>query len=121
MSKMGMDVSPGQVDIGTTVVPFADSQPHLPLFKITCLAKPHPYYGKSFYSYDPGFALTTGRCSDVGQITLQALRGLSARSPYFASGSAKDLHAVIEYYDRRYNIGYTKQERQDLVNLLSVL
>ena len=24
-------------------------------------------------------------------------------------------------YDRRYNIGYTEQEKQDLVNLMSVL
>jgi hypothetical protein len=34
---------------------------------------------------------------------------------------AKDLRGVIEYYNRRYNIGYTEQEKQDLVNLMSAL
>jgi cytochrome c peroxidase len=72
-------------------------------------------------THDPGFALTSGRCADVGKITLQSLRGLSARAPYFSNGSAKDLAGVIDYYERRYNIGYTPQERQDLINLMSVL
>ena len=121
MSQMGMDVAPGQVDLGTTTLPFADPQPDLPLFKITCLGQPHPFYGKVIYTHDPGYALTTGRCVDVGKITLQSLRGLAARAPYFSNGMAKDLRAVVDYYNRRYNIGYTEQEKQDLVNLLSVL
>ena len=29
--------------------------------------------------------------------------------------------SVVDYYDRRYNIGFTEQEKQDLVNLMSVL
>jgi hypothetical protein len=120
MSRIGMDVAPGQVDLGTTTLPFADPQPDLPVFRITCLGPPHPFYGQVIYTHDPGYALTTGRCADVGRITLQSLRGLSARAPYFSNGSAKDLGGVIDYYDRRYNIGYTKQERQDLINLMSV-
>jgi len=121
MSQMGMDAAPGQIDLGTTVLPFADPQPWLPVFRITCLGTQHPYYGKVFYTHDPGYGLTTGRCADVGRITLQALRGLSARAPYFANGSAATLRAVIDFYDRRYNIAYTEREKQDLVNLLSVL
>ena len=121
MSQMGNDVAPGQVDLGTTTLPFADPQPDLPLFKITCKGKPHPFYGRVIYTHDPGYALTTGRCRDVGRITLQSMRGLAARAPYFSNGSAKTLRDVIDYYDRRYNIGYTEQEKQDLVNLMSVL
>ena len=121
MSQMGMDVAPGQVDLGTTNLPYADPQPDLPLFRITCLGPPHPHYGRVILTHDPGYALTTGRCADVGRITLQSLRGLAARAPYFANGSAKDLRAVIDYYDRRYNIGYTEQEKQDLVNLMRAL
>jgi cytochrome c peroxidase len=49
------------------------------------------------------------------------MRGLSARAPYFSNGSAKTLMDVVDYYDRRYNIGYTDQEKQDLVNLMSAL
>ena len=121
MSQMGNDVAPGQVDLGTTTMPFADPLPDLPLFKVTCKGEPHPFYGRVIYTHDPGYALTTGRCLDVGRITLQSMRGLAARPPYFSNGSAKTLRDVIDYYDRRYNIGYTEQEKQDLVNLMSVL
>lgn len=121
MSQMGNDVAPGQVDLGTTNQPFADPMPWLPLFKVTCTGAPHPHYGRVIYTSDPGYALTTGRCADVGKITLQSMRGLAARAPYFSNGSAKDLRAVVDYYDRRYRIGYSEQEKQDLVNLMSVL
>lgn len=120
MSQTGMDVAPGQVDIGTTTEPYADAAPHLPLFRITCQTS-HRHYGRVIYTTDPGFALTTGRCADVGRITVQNMRGMAGRAPYFANGSAKDAAAVIDYYDRRYRIGYTAQERQDLINLLNAL
>jgi cytochrome c peroxidase len=121
MSYMGMDVAPGQVDLGTTNLPFADPLPHLPLFRVTCRGKPHPHYGRSILTSDPGYALTTGKCADVGRITLQSMRGLSARAPYFSNGSASDLRGIIDYYDRRYTIGYTEQEKVDLVNLMRAL
>ncbi|MCY1673013.1 hypothetical protein OVA07_18575 [Novosphingobium sp. SL115] len=121
MSQMGNDVAPGQVDLGTTTLPFADPWDDLPLFRVTCTGRPHPHYGKMIYTYDPGFALTSGKCADVGKITLQSMRGLSARAPYFSNGLARDLRGVVDYYERRYSIGYTEQEKQDLVNLMSVL
>ena len=121
MSQMGMDVAPGQVVLGTTNLPFADPQPALPLFRITCKGAPHPHYGRTIYTHDPGYALTTGRCADVGRITLQSLRGMAARAPYFSNGSAKDLRAVIDFYNRRYNIGYSEREKQDLANLMRAL
>ncbi|MEG3179624.1 hypothetical protein [Sphingomonas sp. LT1P40] len=121
MSYMGMDVAPGQVDLGTTNQPFADPAPHLPLFRIICTGAPHPHYGKTILTSDPGYALTTGKCSDVGRITLQSLRGMSARAPFFSNGSAKDIRGVIDYYERRYNIGYTEQEKADLENLMRSL
>jgi len=121
MTRMGNDVAPGQVDLGTTTLPFADPWDDLPLFRVTCTGKPHPHYGRVLYTYDPGFALTSGKCADVGKITLQSMRGLAARAPYFSNGLAKDLRGIVDYYERRYNIGYTEQEKQDLVNLMSVL
>ena len=121
MSQMGNDVAPGQVDLGTTTMPFADPFPDLPLFRITCLKAPHPFHGRVILTMDPGFALTTGRCADVGKITLQSMRGLAARAPYFSNGLARDLRGVIDYYDRRYAIGYSEQDKQDLVNLMGAL
>ena len=57
----------------------------------------------------------------LGTIVMQQLRGLAARPPYFANGSAQTLREVVDFYDRRYNIGYTEQEKQDLVNFMGAL
>jgi hypothetical protein len=123
MQRTGMDVAPGQVDLGTTNEPSANASPELPLFKLTCKEKnpPHPHYGRVIYTQDPGYALTTGKCIDIGKITIQQMRGLAARAPYFSNGSARTLREIVEFYDRRYRIGYTEQEKQDLANLMSVL
>lgn len=123
MQRTGLDVAPGQVDLGTTNAPFADPAPELPLFKLTCKEgyRPHPHLGRIVYTQDPGFALTTGRCADIGKITIQQMRGLAGRAPYFSNGSAATLRGIVDFYDRRYNIGYSEQEKQDLVNLMSVL
>jgi cytochrome c peroxidase len=123
MTRTGMDVAPGQVDLGTTNEPFAEPAPDLPLFKLTCDPRhpAHPFLGRVVYTHDPGFALTTGKCADIGKITIQDMRGLAARPPYFSNGSAATLRDVIEYYERRYSIGLTEQEKQDLTNLLSAL
>jgi hypothetical protein len=119
----GMDLAAGWMDIGTNNLPYADPAPYLPLFKVTCHASapPHPFLGRVIYTHDPGRALISGLCVDVGSITMQQLRALAARAPYFADGSAADLAAVVDFYDRRYEIHLTPRERQDLINLLTVL
>ena len=119
----GMDVAPGWMDLGTNNLPTADPLPHLPLFKVTCRkdAPPHPFLGRVIYTHDPGRALISGQCADVGAITMQQFRGLAARAPYFANGSAQDLAALIDYYDRRYAMKLSAQEKRDFVNFMSVL
>jgi cytochrome c peroxidase len=52
---------------------------------------------------------------------MQQLRGLAARAPYFSNGSAGSLREMLDFYDRRFNIGFTDQERDDLLNFLSAL
>lgn len=123
MANVGIDVAPGQVDLGTTNEPWAKPSPELPLFKLTCNVnvKPHPFLGRVVYTQDPGYALTTGRCEDIGKITMQSMRGLAARAPYFANGSAKTLREIVEVYNRRYQIRLSEQEIDDLTNLMSVL
>jgi len=111
------------MDIGTANSAAAAGSADLPLFRITCdpAVAPHPALGRRFYTQDPGRALISGKCADVGAIVLQQLRGLAARAPYFSNGSARTLREVVEFYDRRFGIGYSEQEKQDLVNFLRVL
>lgn len=120
---MGMDLAPGFMDLGLNNRPWANNRPDLPLFRIVCDADadPHPYLGREIYSHDPGRALITGKCKHVGLIMTQQMRGLAARAPYFANGSAKTLREMVDFYDRRFNIGYTEQEKRDLVNFMGVL
>jgi hypothetical protein len=118
--RSGMNRS---IDIGTTNLPTAKESPELPLFRIICdpSASPHPQLGRKFLTQDPGRALITGKCADVGSILMQQFRGLTARAPYFANGSASDLNDVVEFYDRRFKIGLTARDKQDLVQFLRIL
>jgi cytochrome c peroxidase len=49
------------------------------------------------------------------------LRNLAPRAPYFHNGFAADLWAVVDFYDTRFHIGFTKQEKSDLVAFLRSL
>lgn len=114
--------TPRWMDIGTTNLPSATTSPELPLFKITCNADapPHPVLGSVIYTQDPGRALISGKCADVGSILVQQFRGLAARAPYFSNGAAATLAQLVDFYDQRFAIGLSDQDKQDLVNLLSV-
>ncbi len=125
----GQDLAPGWVDVGTTNYPtwteppvFSDKA-ELPVFKCTCdkSAPPHPYLGRVIYTNDPGRALITGKCADIGSIVMGQFRGLAARAPYFSNGSAKNLRELVDFYDRRFDMKLSEQEKVDLVNFLSVL
>jgi len=70
---------------------------------------------------DPGRALITGKWSDIGKTKGPVLRGLASRAPYFHNGSAETLLDAVEFYNTRFTIGLTGQEKTDLVNFLSVL
>ena len=52
---------------------------------------------------------------------MQQFRGLASRAPYFSNGSAANIRELIDYYDRRYNIQFTEQERLDLETFLASL
>lgn len=125
----GQDLSAGWVDVGTTNFPtwtepstWEDSS-ELPVFKVTCAkdADPHPYLGRVIYTTDPGRALISGKCADVGSIVMQQLRGLAARAPYFSNGSAKTLREVVDFYDRRFDMKLSGDEKDDLTNFLGAL
>lgn len=120
----GSDISPGVMDIGVNnVATQVMGAPKLPVFKVTCSedSPPHPYLGREFLTTDPGYALISGKCIDVGSLVMQQMRGLAARAPYFSNGSAQTLADVVEFYDLRFNMQMTDQEKTDLVNFMSVL
>jgi cytochrome c peroxidase len=74
-----------------------------------------------FQTTDPGMGLITGKCADLGKFKVPRLNGLAARAPYFRNGNADTLQDVVEFYDVRFNIGLSAQDKQDIVNFLSSL
>lgn len=70
---------------------------------------------------DPGRALVTGRWKDVGRFKGPILRGLAGRAPYFHNGSARDLAAVVNFYDARFGMALSDQDKADLVAFLGAL
>ncbi len=88
----------------------------LPVYTIQCTAT-----GNTVQTTDPGRALITGKCADVGKTKGPILRGLAARAPYFNNGSAATLDDLVEFYDQRFNLNLTHQQKRDLVAFLGSL
>ncbi|MDB4957971.1 MAG: hypothetical protein JWO36_5540, partial [Myxococcales bacterium] len=99
--------------------------PDMPLYTLKCNAKGvtagHCAAGAKMTTTDPGRALISGNWADIGKFKGPILRGLAARAPYFHNGFAADLGAAVDFYDTRFGIGFTKDERADLVAFLSTL
>jgi cytochrome c peroxidase len=70
---------------------------------------------------DPGRALIDGKWSHIGRFKGPMLRNLAPRAPYFHNGFAADLDAVVDFYNERFAIGFTKQERADIIAFLRSL
>jgi cytochrome c peroxidase len=77
--------------------------------------------GETVQTTDPGRALVTGRWRDIGRFKGPTLRALATRAPYFHNAFANDLHEVVDFYDVRFGIGLTPQEKDDLVAFLKTL
>jgi cytochrome c peroxidase len=117
-----MDAGHGWSDAGRTQTTPITAGPELPVFRLHCDSRlAPPYGGRVLYTQDPGRALITGRCRDIGRFVTQQLRGLAARPPYFVDGSARTLRELVDFYDQRYRIGYSEREKQDLANFLAAL
>ena len=70
---------------------------------------------------DPGLALITGNCADIGRTTVAPLRALAAHAPFFHDGSARTLKEVVDVYNKCFTIGLTDEESRDLVHFLEAL
>ena len=124
------------LDIGTShsVLPSMESDPqvadalaelnmpNLPVYLISgCPDPADPTRAAPFYTSDPGKALITGKCSDLNRIKGPILRGLAARAPYFHNGSAANLSQVVDFYDERFQMALTRQQKADLAAFLAAL
>jgi cytochrome c peroxidase len=118
--KLPIDI--GIPDAGDKAPPALDIA-ELPVFTLTCSNVPdgHPLKNKVYKVTDPGRAMITGNCEDIGRFKGPILRGLASRAPYFHNGSAATLRDVVEFYDQRFAIGLTHKEKTDLVNFLNTL
>jgi len=93
--------------------------PIVPVFELVCTQG--PLAGTTYYTSDPGKALISGQCSDIGRGKGLILRGLAARAPYFHNGVAANLQQAVNFYNRRFQIGLSEQQMQDLINFLQTL
>lgn len=88
----------------------------LPLYTLNCHTT-----GDIVRTSDPGRAMVSGRCADIGKVKGPVLRGLAARAPYFHNGSAATLADVVAFYNRRFALRLTAREKADLVAFLGAL
>lgn len=95
------------------------SVPDLPIFRVTCTAG--PLAGAIFETSDPAKALISGRCTDIGRGKGPILRGLPARAPYFHNGAAASLNEVVNFYNQRFQMSLSDQQKADLVAFLRSL
>jgi cytochrome c peroxidase len=108
--NVGSDSSFAMMNIGTT----SPSQ-DLPSYVVVCNDSTEVAVS------DPGRALVTGKCADIGKFKVPSMRGLPARAPYFHNGSAATLLDVVNFYDQRFNMALTDDEKADLVAFMNTL
>jgi mono/diheme cytochrome c family protein len=66
---------------------------------------------------DPAYAQRTA----TGKYRTTPLRALWQHAPYFHDGSAKDLAAVVDHYNRQFDLHLTAAQKADLVEYLKSL
>jgi len=91
----------------------------LPVFTIDCVSG--PLAGQTYVVTDIGRALISGQCADIGKFKGPILRGLAGRAPYFHNGSAATLLDVVNFYDQRFGLGLSAQDKSDLAAFLQTL
>jgi cytochrome c peroxidase len=110
-----------------------------PLFAFYCPSGSIPYFTNSvtssycqdlpgspttcdeFITTDPGEGLADGECEDLGKFKVPVLHGVAARAPYFHGGNVATLTDLVNFYNNRFNIGLSAQDKTDLVNFLNAL
>jgi cytochrome c peroxidase len=108
--NVGGDSLPDMMNIGTT-----SPTANLPSYTVHCND------GSQLVTTDPGRAMVTGKCADLGSFKIPGMRGLAARAPYFHNGSSPTLLDVVNFYDQRFNMLLTDDQKADLVAFMNTL
>jgi len=77
--------------------------------------------GSNTRTTDPGRAMVSGKCADLGAFKPPLLRDVAVRAPYFHNAAAATLDDVVNFYNARFTIGLTAQQHDDLVAFLRTL
>jgi cytochrome c peroxidase len=109
--NVGSSSTPTMMDIGTS----SPSPGILPAYTVRCNDS------TQVVTTDLGRALVTGKCADISKVKMPSLRGLAARAPYFHNGSSATLQDVLNFYNQRFNMLLTADEKSDLVAFLNSL
>lgn len=108
--NVGSSSSFAMMNIGTAAPRF-----DLPSYLLQCTD------GTQVLTSDPGRAMATGKCADISKFKVPSMRGLAARAPYFHDGSAATLSQVVEFYNQRFGMLLTDEEKADLVAFMNSL
>ena len=97
-------------------------EPDLPIFEVKGCASPFSSgQPVSFFTTDLGKGMITGLCSDVNRVKGPVLRGLAARAPYFHNGAAATLLQAVNFYNQRFSMNLTDEQKRQLVAFLNSL
>jgi len=97
-------------------------EPDLPIFLVSGCSTPFSAGQPiSFYTTDLGKGMITGACSDVNRIKGPILRGLAGRAPYFHNGAAATLLQAVNFYNQRFSMNLTEEQKRQLVAFLNSL
>jgi cytochrome c peroxidase len=136
--NVGNHSLPLALDIGTGHDPASETDPlianglsqlsvaDLPVYRITGCPNPFQVPGQPVTPYvifttDPGKGLVSGLCSDMVRTKGPILRGLASRAPYFHNGAARDLNELLEFYNQRFQMNLTNEEKEQFIAFLNSL
>jgi cytochrome c peroxidase len=98
------------------------NEPDLPVFLVSGCKTPFSAgQPVSFYTTDLGKGMITGLCSDLNRVKGPILRGLAGRAPYFHNGAAATLLQAVNFYNQRFAMNLTEEQKHQLVAFLNSL
>ena len=97
------------------------NSPSVPVFAFHCTTQLGAPSDVIIQTSDPGRAMISGKCQDIGKFKGPILRGLAGHAPYFQNGAADSLEQVVNFYNVRFQMGLKANDVQNLVNFLNSL